>query len=151
MGMLQGRVLPSDQDRQRDLVPQAGAAADQISNANRRIECVHLRDELAEVVVGRDPPLVHQEREADAGQRFGERRDLEHGLRRVGDPVFQVGRAEALAVDELTAMHDSDGTARAIPAVPLREEPIHPGRQIGGQAGGWLVAEHGPARLRPVR
>ena len=143
--MLKGRDLPADEVRHRDLLPQAGPAADQILNSNRRIERVHLRHELAEVVLGRDFPFVQEHCEADAGQRLGDRRDVKHGLRRVGRLVFQVGRAEALTINDLTAVHDSDGTARAVPAIPLREQPVHSGSEIGGEAGGWLVAEHGPA------
>src|SRR5262249_46581540 len=145
IGMLEGRNLPADDGRHRDLVPQAGPAADHILNANWRVERVHLRHELAEVVLRRDFPFVHQHGEADAGQRLGDYRDVKHGLRRVGGLVFQVGRAEALTVDDLAAMQDPHGTARAIPSIPLREEPIHPGREIGGEAGAWLVAEDGPA------
>ena len=105
-------------------------------NPNRRIERVHLQHELAEVVLGRGFPFVHQHCEADAGQRLGDRHDVEHGLRRVRRLVFQVGRAEALTINDLTAVHDSDGTTRAVPTIPLREEPIHAGREIGGEAGG---------------
>jgi hypothetical protein len=52
---------------------------------------------------------------------------------------------QTLTVNDLAAVHDSDGTARGIPTIPLRKEPIHSGREIGGEADGWLVAENGPA------
>src|SRR4051794_41398054 len=35
--------------------------------------------------------------------------------------------------------------SRARFSLPLREEPIHSSSEIGGEAGGWLVAEDGPA------
>jgi hypothetical protein len=57
----------------------------------------------------------------------------------------QVGRAEALTINDLATVHDSDSTALGIPTIPLCEEPIHPGSEIGGEAGGRLVAEHGSA------
>src|SRR5215831_8522312 len=93
------------------LIPQTGATTDHILDANRRLEFVHLRDELSQVILGVDFALIHQQGKAGAGERLGSGSDLEDGLRRVRNLMIKIGRAKALGVDQLPLANDSDGTA----------------------------------------
>src|SRR5690625_3316183 len=70
----------------------------------------------------RVPP--REEGDCVGGELLGDRRHVEDRARGDRDPVLELGRAVALAVDELAVAGDGDGGARCGRITPLLEDRV---------------------------
>lgn len=89
-----------------------------------RVESAKLRHKIRQFVIGLELALVHQQRNTGTSERLGSGRDLKHGLRRVGNPSFEIRRSKPLGIDQFSAAHDPDRATGGVEPVPLCEESI---------------------------
>jgi hypothetical protein len=99
-------------DHQVDVVPHAACVVEEVADRDRRAVVRQLRQELVDVVVQGELPVVHQQENARSRELLRGRADVEHRPLGIdGHPVLHVRQPVALLVDDAAVLDDAHGAA----------------------------------------